>query len=75
MDQRPRFSLNKRCEPIGSDAAPTAEDVQREIAGVTYCGSDRQVNEGFAIALRIMRLDASFLPVALVTKSPNTEDN
>jgi hypothetical protein len=75
VDQRPTFSLNKQCEPIGSDAAPMAENVQREIAVVTYCGSDRQVNEGFAIALRIMRLDTNFPPVALATKSPNTEDN
>jgi hypothetical protein len=43
---------------------------------VVYCGSEQQVSEGFAIALRIMGV-ANFLPAgtALATDSPNTEDN
>jgi hypothetical protein len=56
---------------------PAAESVQRESSPVVYCGSDQQVSEGFAIALQIMGLDASFLPVGIVlaTNTPNTEDN
>jgi hypothetical protein len=44
---------------------------------VVYCGSDQQISEGFAIALRIMGVDANFLPAgtALATDSPSTEDN
>jgi hypothetical protein len=44
---------------------------------VVYCDSDRQVSEGFAIALRIMEVDANFLPAgtALATDSPNTENS
>jgi hypothetical protein len=51
--------------------------LQRESSMVVYCGSDQQVSEGFAIALRIMELDANFLPVGIApaTNSPNTEDN
>jgi hypothetical protein len=38
---------------------------------------DQQVSEGFAIALRVMGLDANFLPVgiALAANTSNTEDN
>jgi hypothetical protein len=76
-DRRPTFPHHEPCEPIGSDAAPTAESVPRESSLVVYRGSDRQVSEGFAIALRIMGLDTSFLPVGIVlaTNAPNTEDN
>jgi len=76
-DRRPTFSLHELCEPIGSDAAPIAENVQRENSLVVYFGTDQHVSEGFAIALRMMRLDANFLPVGitLATNSPNTEDN
>jgi hypothetical protein len=75
--RRPTFPLNQRCEPIGSDAAPVAETVQRESSPVVYCGGDQRVSEGFAIALRVMGLDANFLPVgiALANDTPNTEDN
>jgi hypothetical protein len=52
-------------------------DHQRESSVIVYCGTDQQVSEGFAIALRIMGVDADFLPAvtALATDSPNTEDN
>jgi hypothetical protein len=75
-DRRPTFPLHELCEPIGSDAALVALNVQRESSPVVYCGTDQQVREGFAIALRMMGLDANFLPVgiALVTNGPNTED-
>ena len=44
---------------------------------VVYYGTEQQVSEGFAIALRIIGVDANFLPAgtALATDSPNTEDN
>jgi hypothetical protein len=76
-DRRPTSPLCERCEPIGSDAAAAAESVQRASSPVVYCGSDQQVSEGFAIALQIMGLDTSFLPVGIVlaTNTPNTEDN
>ena len=75
-DRRPTFPLDKPGKPIGSDAAPDAENVQRKSSPVVYCGTDQQVNEGFAIALQIMALDTSFLPVGIVpaTDAPNTED-
>ena len=76
-DRRPRFSPHELSEPIGTDAAPIAPNVHRESSLVVYCGTDQHVGEGFAIALRIMGLDANFLPAggALATNSPNTEDN
>jgi hypothetical protein len=56
---------------------PAAENIQRESSPVVYCGSDQQVSEGFAIALQIMGLDTSFLPVGIVlaANAPDTEDN
>jgi hypothetical protein len=76
-NRRPTFLIHQPCELTGSDAAPIALNVQRESSPVVYCGSDQQVSEGFTIALRIMGLDANFLPVgiALATNTPNTEDN
>jgi hypothetical protein len=76
-DRRPTFPHHELGEPIGSDAAPAAENVQRESSPVVYCGTDQQVSEGFAIALQMMRLDTSFLPVGIVpaTTAPKTEDN
>ena len=76
-DRTPTFSLHEPCEPIGSDPAPIAENVQRESSMVGYCSSDRQVSEGFAIALRVMGVGANFLPggIAPATNCPNTEDN
>jgi hypothetical protein len=76
-DRRPTFSHHEPSEPIGSDAVPAAANVQRESLPVVYCGSDQQVSEGFTIALQIMGLDTSFLPVGIVlaTNTPNTEDN
>jgi hypothetical protein len=65
-------------EPTGSDAAPVAETVQRESSPVVYCGTDQHVSEGFAIALQIMGLGATFLlPVGIApaTHTPNTENN
>jgi hypothetical protein len=76
-DRRPTLPHHELCEPIGSDAAPATENFPRESSPVVYCGTDRQVSEGFAIALRIMGLDANFLPVglALAANAPNTEDD
>jgi hypothetical protein len=76
-DRRPTSPLHEPGEPAGSDAAPVAETVQRESSPVVYCGTDPQVSEGFRIALQIMGLGATFLPIgiALATNTPNTEDN
>jgi hypothetical protein len=76
-DRRPTFPHHEPVEPIGSDAVAVAENVERESSPVVYCGTDQQVSEGFAIALQIMELDTSFLPVGIVlaTNTPNTEDN
>jgi hypothetical protein len=76
-DHRPTFPLHEPNEPIGSYAAPVAQSVQRESSSVVYCGADQQASEGFRIALQIMGLGATFLPVgiALATNTPNTEDN
>jgi hypothetical protein len=76
-DRRPAFPLDKLGKPIGSDAAPAAANVQRENSPIVYCGTDQQVSEGFAIALQIMGLDTSFLPVGIVlaTNAPNKEDD
>jgi hypothetical protein len=65
-DRRPTSPLHELSEPIGSDAAP-----------FVYCGTDQHVSEGFANALQVMGLGATFLPVgiALATNTPNTEDN
>jgi 3-mercaptopyruvate sulfurtransferase SseA len=58
-------------EPVERPSA-----LQRHNSKIVYCGTDQQVSEGFAVALRIMGVDASFLPAgALDTNSPNTEDN
>jgi hypothetical protein len=75
-DRRPAFPLDKLRKPIGSAATPAAANVQGESSSVVYFGTDRQVSEGFAIALQIMGLDTSFLPVGIVlaTDAPNTED-
>ena len=69
------FPPDQRREPIGSDAAPAVENVQRESSPAVYCGGDQR--EGFAIALRVMGLDANFLPVgiALANDTSNTENN
>ena len=76
-DRRPTFPIHELGEPIGSDAAPAAENVQLESSPVVYCGTDQHVSEGFPIALQIMGLDTSFLPVGIVPaiNAPNTEDN
>jgi hypothetical protein len=77
MDEsRPTFPHHEPCEPVGSDAAPIAQNVQRERSLAVYCGTDRQVGEGFAIALRIMGLDANFLPWRIAPDTnPKQEDN
>jgi hypothetical protein len=76
-DRRPTCPLHEPGEPIGSGGARAAENVQREGLPVAYSGSDQRVSEGFAIALQIMGLYPSFLPVGIVpaTNAPNTEDD
>ena len=76
-DRRSTLPLHELGGPVGSHAAPVVETVQRESSPVVYCGADQQVSEGFRIALQIMGLGATFLPVgiALATNTPNTEDD
>ena len=62
----------------GRDPVERPRDaLQTESSMVVYYGTEQQVSEGFAIALRIIGVDANFLPAgtALATDSPNTEDN
>jgi hypothetical protein len=51
--------------------------IHRGSSPVVYFGTDQQVSEGFAIALRMMGLATDFLPDSgpLATNSSNTEDN
>jgi hypothetical protein len=58
-----------------TEPLPTVRE--HESSQMVYCGSAQQVSEGFAIALRIMGLDANFPPVGIApaTSTPNTEDN
>jgi len=72
MDDRKRsFPLDGPCGLIGSDVAPIVAEQ------VVYCGTEQQVREGFAIALRAMGIDTGFLPGTLYPPaiSLNTEDN
>jgi hypothetical protein len=75
--RRPTLPLHELGEPIGSGTTPAAENVQRESSPVVCCGTDQQISEGFRIALQIMGLGTTFLPVgiALAANAPNTEDN
>jgi hypothetical protein len=61
-----------RCDSIDRPSA-----TQRESSPVVYYGTDERVNEGFAIALFAMGLDAHFLPadIALPAQNPNREDD
>jgi hypothetical protein len=75
-DRRPNFPHHKPGEPIGSGAATVAETVQLESSPVVYCGTDRQVSDGFRIALQIMGLDQSFpVGIALAAGVSTMEDN
>jgi hypothetical protein len=75
MDERRPFVPNEPCEQIGSDAVPIAADIQyppRESSLVVYCDSEQLVSEGFAIALRMMGVEANVLhaDIAPATNSP-----
>jgi len=69
-DPSPTFPVHELCQPVDSGAAPGVS------SPVVYCGTDQQVSEGFATALRIMGVGASF-PVGLAPAidSLNTEGN
>jgi hypothetical protein len=58
-----------------NDQLPTA--LHPESSTIVYCGTEQQVSEGFAIALRAMGVEANFLPWGIPSdaKIPNTEDN
>ena len=57
-----------------ADAAPI--DPVHEDSSIIYFCSAEEVSEGFAIALRIMGVDANFSPAstALATSNPDRED-
>jgi hypothetical protein len=54
-----------------------AAEPRHESAQIVYCGTEQQVREGFAIALRVMGIETDFSPGTLCppTISPNREDN
>jgi hypothetical protein len=56
MDGRkPLFPLHDPTAQPGIDAEPRAAAAfQREDLPVVYCGSARQLSEGFTVALRVM---------------------
>jgi hypothetical protein len=83
------ISLPGHDGPIDANTAPVAVDACRradpddEIVArdplesqiIVFCGDQRQVNEGFAIALRVMGLDAGFLrdDIPLTVTNSNRE--
>jgi hypothetical protein len=76
MDEaRPTVPQPGICERLGFDAAPTG--VADETSLIVFSGDEKQVREGFAIALHAMGVAANFLPanIPLSTIRPNREDN
>jgi hypothetical protein len=69
-NREPRF------DSIETEKALAAEP-PRESAQIVFCGTEQQVREGFAIALRAMGIGTDFLPGTLCppTIGPNREDN
>jgi hypothetical protein len=77
-DGRPPIDLSAKLGVPNLDQVerPVAE-LPRESAQIVYCGTEQQVREGFAIALRAMGIETEFLsgtfrPPAI---SPNREEN
>jgi hypothetical protein len=75
-DVRPVTDLNDK--PV----APNPDQVERLAAElpraqIVYCGTEQQVREGFAVALRAMGIETDFLPGTLSPPpiSPNRKDN
>ena len=73
MDEpRPSITPHDPSGPIGADAAPTTADVSRsadpvpESSMIVYCGNERELREGFCIALRAMGVAADFLPADIM---------
>ena len=67
---------------FGADAAPTAADVSRstdpapESSMIVYCGNERELREGFCIALRAMGVAADFLPADIMPSAAgSTREN
>ena len=75
MDGRkPSISSIARCGQVDVGAAPT--DSVRKSSTVTFSGSAEQISEGFAIALRVIGLEASVLSdTARSDATPNPEDS
>jgi hypothetical protein len=91
MDGRKKpISVPNHDETIDANTAPVAGDVGRrtipdgeivardpiESQAIVFCGDQQRVNEGFAIALRVMGLDAGFLrgdiPPTAINPNPET---
>jgi hypothetical protein len=72
---RPTVPQHSICERLGSDTAPTV--VPDESLLIVFSGDEKQVREGFAIALHAMGVEANFLPanIPLSTIRPNREDD
>jgi len=73
MDKpRPLITPCDASGPFGADAAPATADVSRstdpvpESSMIVYCGNERELREGFRIALRAMGVAADFLPADMM---------
>jgi hypothetical protein len=62
--------------PVGGPVDRLPTGLHRERSTTTYCGTEQQVSEGFAIALCAMGIETNLLPwdIAPDTTVPNTED-
>ena len=83
MDEpNPSITPYDRCGPIGADAAPTTADVSRpddpvpESSTIVYCQNERELREGFGIALRAMGIAVDFLPADMMpSAASSTREN
>jgi hypothetical protein len=76
-DVRPSTGLNDKLVVPPDQVERLAAESPRESAQVVYYGTEQQVREGFAIALRAMGIETEFLPGTLCPPaiSPNREEN
>jgi hypothetical protein len=80
--QHPAEPDDRVAVPVGDPIDPLSDPIDRlptglhhESSTITYCGTEQQVSEGFAIALRAMGTE-TILPwgIAPDTTIPNRED-
>jgi hypothetical protein len=81
--QHPTGPDDRVAVPVGGPVGPVSDPIERLPTGlhhqsstITYCGTEQQVGEGFAIALRAIGIETNFLPwgIAPGTTIPNRED-